>query len=85
MNLLMWLVLVILVVLALKKKARSTLDQAQTRQNPPPEQPDSRPAAKAETMVCCAHCQMYLPASEAVYGGERGEQVYCSQAHADHA
>lgn len=81
MNIFLWLVLVVLVILALKKKARSTLDQAQTRQTPP-EQAPGRPAAKAETMVCCAHCQVYLPASEAIYAGE---QAYCSQAHADHA
>ncbi|MBC3917769.1 hypothetical protein H8L32_09820 [Undibacterium sp. CY18W] len=82
MNFLLWAVLAVLVILALKKKARSTLDQAQARQHPPPEQAASRPAAKAETMVCCAHCQVYLPASEAIYVGE---QIYCSQAHADHA
>ena len=76
MKLLLWLLLIVMVVLALRKKSR-------------PRQPDvtetvampvARSAADAESMVCCAHCQVYLPASEAVM---RAQRSYCSSAHAD--
>ncbi|PXX43955.1 PP0621 family protein [Undibacterium pigrum] len=77
MRMLFWLGLLVLIILALKKKMQ------------PPKRPvatststDTHPhsASSAETMVCCAHCQIYLPASEAV---QRGEQMYCSKEHAD--
>ncbi|WP_370593125.1 PP0621 family protein [Rugamonas violacea] len=32
-----------------------------------------------ETMLCCAHCGVYYPASETVAAGGRD---YCSAAHA---
>lgn len=77
MRMLFWLGLLVLIILALKKKMQ------------PPKRPvatftstDTHPhsASSAETMVCCAHCQIYLPVSEAV---QRGEQLYCSKEHAD--
>jgi uncharacterized protein len=36
--------------------------------------------ANAETMLCCAHCGVYFPASENVPAGGRD---YCSAAHAN--
>ena len=86
MKFLMWLVLAVLVVLALRKKS-STISSAQqqapldggstgSRPNPNPNQANQH----AETMVCCEHCQVYVPSSEAVY---RQQQVFCSVAHAD--
>lgn len=76
MRILVWLALIVLVIFALRKKSRGgqsgttgAASAATTRQD-----------SAVETMVCCAHCQIYLPASEAVY---RGQQSFCSAAHAD--
>ncbi|MBR7793185.1 hypothetical protein KDM87_11295 [Undibacterium sp. FT147W] len=86
MKLLMWLVLAVLVILAIRKKARPmTQDSMRSRNAETASDASSfdMPATAttpAETMVCCAHCQIYLPASEAVI---RGQQTYCSSAHAD--
>lgn len=84
MRILFWLGLLVLIVLALKKKMqppRAGSGNPGHPQNPAnPESAGSRNTESAETMVCCAHCQIYLPASEAV---QRGEQVYCSKEHAD--
>ncbi|MFZ6772046.1 PP0621 family protein [Undibacterium sp. SXout7W] len=82
MRALMWLGLLVLVILALKKKSQPSNLHQQTTQNNSADVPRPGPASAGtiETMVCCAHCQIYLPASEAIY---RGQQVYCSTAHAD--
>ncbi|MFZ6676464.1 PP0621 family protein [Undibacterium sp. Tian12W] len=81
MRLLFWLGLVILVILALKKKAQPPVTRSGNPERPlDPENAGSQNVASAENMVCCAHCQIYLPASEAV---QRAGQVYCSQEHAD--
>ncbi len=86
MKFLMWLVLAVLVVLALRKKSstissaqqQAPLDGGSTGSSP---NPNPNPANQhAETMVCCEHCQVYVPSSEAVY---RQQQVFCSVAHAD--
>ena len=80
MKLLMWLLLFFLVILALRKKAKplsSTSNGSQDRAGTT-ERSDGQPPS--ETMVCCAHCQLYLPGSEAIV---RGGQSYCSVAHAD--
>ncbi|MET3138966.1 uncharacterized protein AAKU61_003342 [Undibacterium sp. GrIS 1.2] len=84
MKFLMWLVLAVLVVLALRKKSstissaqqQAPLDGGPTGSSPNPHQANQH----AETMVCCEHCQVYVPASEAVY---RQQQVFCSVVHAD--
>jgi uncharacterized protein len=91
MKLLLWLGLAVLVYLALRKNFRSNIPPA----NRPSEsaRPDSNQwadeqftssanAKQAETMLSCAHCQVYFPASEAVL---RGELNYCSVEHADAA
>jgi uncharacterized protein len=79
-RLLFWLVLAFLVLAALRSKFRAVAP-------PRPPQPAPRdPAAKAkaaagevETMLCCAHCQIYYPASETVTVDGRD---YCCAAHA---
>lgn len=38
----------------------------------------AQPMREAEKMVCCAHCGVYLPESDAVAGEGR---FYCSVAH----
>ncbi|WP_423681427.1 MULTISPECIES: PP0621 family protein [unclassified Undibacterium] len=85
MKLLMWLVLAVLVILAIRKKARPLMQDsirsrdAETTSGAAFDR-SATSAQATETMVCCAHCQIYLPASEAVI---RGQQIYCSSAHAD--
>jgi len=75
MKLVVWLIFIVLVILAIRKKAKP-LNTAM------PEEVRSAPqsSVEAENMVNCAHCHVYLPASEAVH---RGANVYCSTAHAD--
>lgn len=84
MRILFWLGLVVLIILALKKKMQAPRAGSGSSGHPGnsagSENAGSRNTESAETMVCCAHCQIYLPASEAV---QRGEQVYCSKEHAD--
>lgn len=76
MKLLFWFALIVIVILALKKKSR----QFQQRiDKPEPEMPGTA-AGAAENMLCCSHCQVYFPASEAVY---KQQKAYCCQAHAD--
>lgn len=82
-RILFWLALVFLVVHAIRSKLN---DARQPReQRPPPPQANARQAraaaqaiAEAETMLCCAHCAIYYPASENVRSGGRD---YCSAAH----
>lgn len=73
MRFLFWFGLVVLVVLAIKKKLQTAKPDA-------PMQHKKEGNSATETMVCCARCQIYLPASEAVY---RGQTVYCCNEHAD--
>lgn len=73
MRILFWIALIVLVVMAVRSKARGMLRQQQQQQPP-------KPAAEpeAETMACCAHCGIHFPASEAV----RADGLdYCSPAH----
>jgi uncharacterized protein len=80
MRLLVWLLLALLVVLALRKSLRRSLHGQSGEAGAGEER--SAPAAgerPPETMVCCAHCQLHVPASEAVY---RGDKAYCCEAHA---
>jgi uncharacterized protein len=84
-RLLFWLALAFLVVAAVRTKLRD----ASRRNQPAPRQPTRAEAnaararadakAAAETMLCCAHCGVYFPASENVPAGGRD---YCSSAHA---
>jgi uncharacterized protein len=87
-RLLFWLALVFLVVFAIRSKIRAAQQRQQTRQQPPPA-PPSGPSGQAqgrrqasadiETMLQCAHCGVFYPASETVQA--RGRD-YCSAAHA---
>ncbi|MFZ6848544.1 PP0621 family protein [Undibacterium sp. RuRC25W] len=80
MKLLVWLILIVLVVLAIRKKAKPPSTPSDTAQEWRGATADSDAQPATESMVCCAHCQLYLPASEAIV---RGSQSYCSTAHAD--
>lgn len=80
MRILFWLALVVLVILALRKKIQALAPTAHERQGTEPAA--GAPARDAEAMVCCAACQVYIPASEAVH---RGQQAYCCEEHANQA
>ncbi len=74
MKLVVWLIFIVLVILAIRKKAKPLVTSMSNEASAVPQEP------VAENMVSCAHCHIYLPASEAVH---RGVDVYCSVAHAD--
>jgi uncharacterized protein len=69
-RLLFWIGLIVLVVMAVRSKAKGMM-----RQTPPPA---AKPEPEAEKMASCAHCGLHFPASEAV----RADGLdYCSPAH----
>ncbi len=80
-----WLALVFLVIFAVRSKIREAQKRHQ-QQFREPQQPAGGAAraagkavAEAETMLQCAHCGIFYPASESVQA--RGRD-YCSAAHA---
>lgn len=93
-RILFWTALICLVVFAIRSKIRSAqkraeqqMREAQQRQQapapgayPPHASSHAKQAAiEAETMLACAHCGVFFPASEAVrFDGA----IYCSKAHA---
>ncbi len=91
-RILFWLGLIFLVVFAIRSKLREAAqrhEQLRRQQHGPAapagQQPDyqarvaEKAVAEAETMLCCAHCGVYYPASETVQVNGRD---YCSTAHA---
>jgi uncharacterized protein len=90
-RLLFWIALVILVVAAIRSKLRAAMARAQgPASGPAPASAGGESGAKAwrrvedqsETMLCCAHCGVYFPSSEAVRADGRD---YCGTAHAREA
>jgi uncharacterized protein len=90
-RLLFWIALVILVVAAIRSKLRAAMTRAQgPSTGPAPASAGADANAKAwrrvedqsETMLCCAHCGIYFPSSEAVRADGRD---YCGTAHAREA
>ena len=89
-RILFWTALICLVVFAIRskirgaqKRAEQQMREAQQRQQAPAPgayPPHAKQAAiEAETMLACAHCGVFFPASEAVrFDGA----IYCSKAHA---
>ena len=59
--------------------AAEAAEAARLRGQSPQAQARARAVADAETMLSCAHCGVYFPASEAV---RRDGRDYCSEAHA---
>lgn len=88
-RLLFWLALIFLVGFAIRSKIREAQKRQQQYHQPPQGTAGgARPAAgaahqqavaEAETMLQCAHCGVFYPASETVQA--RGRD-YCSAAHA---
>jgi uncharacterized protein len=92
-RLLFWIALVILVVAAIRSKLRGAMTGAQGPAVNPASgaapasaggdtKAWSRVEDQSETMLCCAHCGIYFPASEAVRADGRD---YCGTAHAREA
>jgi uncharacterized protein len=94
-RLLFWIALAFRVVAAVRSKLRQAARRHQQVNQPDPREqlhPETGRAesaaararaeavANAETMLCCAHCGVYFPASENVPAGGRD---YCSAAHAN--
>ena len=73
MKLLAWLLFLGLVVAALYRKMSVT--RIKIFQSVSPRQFDE---SGAEIMVCCAHCGVYIPASEAL---RHDNVTYCSTEH----
>jgi uncharacterized protein len=96
-RLLFWIALACLVVAAIRTKLRQAARRHE-QMNQPERHEQIHPQAgraethaararaeakaQAETMLCCAHCGVYFPASENVPAGGRD---YCSAAHAQGA
>jgi uncharacterized protein len=85
-RILFWLGLVFLVMFAIRTKLQGGRPPQPRRQAPPPDAERGgaargrrAAAAEIETMLCCAHCGIYYPASETVQA--KGLD-YCSAAHA---
>jgi len=83
-RLLFWLALIFLIGFAIRSKIREAQKRQQPFNQPPPAGPAAGAArqhasAEAETMLQCAHCGVFYPASETVQA--RGRD-YCSAAHA---
>ncbi|MGV7209463.1 PP0621 family protein [Oxalobacteraceae bacterium A2-2] len=90
-RILVWLALVALVVFAIRSKLRGLQQRGEQMRREqqggaggaaaaePLRQARQRDLANTETMLCCAHCGVYYPASENVPAAGRD---YCSPAHA---
>jgi uncharacterized protein len=92
-RLLFWIALAILVVAAIRSKLRAAMTRAQesaanSSTGPAPASAGGDAKAwrrvedQSETMLSCAHCGIYFPASEAVRADGRD---YCGTAHAREA
>jgi uncharacterized protein len=86
MRFLMWLALGVLVLFAVRKKVQNLARPDQSSQASAASQAEAGAAASAtstgsaESMVCCERCQLYFPASEAVF---KENKSYCCAAHAE--
>jgi len=83
MRLLVWLVLAVLVIFAIRSKARGV--QANLRGTKDFDAEAAMPkqqSAPVENMVACAQCHLYLPASEALHAVTPSADLYfCSEDH----
>lgn len=77
-KLLFWIA-VILVVLFAVRLINHQKSKAARADGQPPKAPQRPGLDKAEEMVRCAHCGVYLPRSEALM---KEGQLWCSQEHA---
>ena len=81
MKIFVWLLLIVLIVFAIRKNMRASSNN--NKKNFSQMNQSSAPAEKpSEVMVCCANCQVYIPASEAIV---IDNVSYCSIEHAQKA
>ncbi len=73
MKLVFWLILAVAVVFVIRNKNKAA--QKSAPRNAPP----SPHAAAGEAMLCCAHCGIYVPESEALRNAIGA--AYCSSEH----
>lgn len=73
MKILLWLILIFAVIWVLRSK-KKTMEKAAA-----PPVPSRVADGEVETMLSCAHCATYFPASEAVQ--DAAGQMFCSEAH----
>jgi uncharacterized protein len=77
MRFLFWLALIALVIFALRSKVKSAKSaKADVAQ---PNRDDA--GGTGEPMLCCAHCGVYIPVSEAIKDDDADEAIFCSQEH----
>jgi len=93
MRLLLWLVMGLIVYFAIRSKVRrmreemraavkAEFDAGAANQNQHQNQNPQRAAIPAEDMVACAHCHLYLPASEAIHlQSPSSGQFFCCEEH----
>lgn len=72
MRLILWLVLGLLVLFALRSKSKPSKEAMPTSV-----ERDGQ-AKEVELMLCCSHCGVYFPASEAV---RQDQQIFCCPEH----
>lgn len=83
-RILFWLALVFLVMFAIRSKLKGAAPRRQPAPQPVPPQSQSQARRRqgngdVETMLCCAHCGVFFPASEAVRADGHD---FCSAEHA---
>ncbi len=76
-KLLFWIVVIFGILILTRMLTHYTAQRQAKREQT--RAPQAKPLAKAEEMVSCAHCHIFLPQSEAI---KQGELFFCSQAHA---
>ena len=85
----MWLLIIGLVIAAIIAKLRRSSRIFIIRQNfrhgenpfqnaSPPPRPHLQRRGEVEQMVCCEHCGIYIPASEAL---EHSGKIFCCREH----
>lgn len=79
MKFLLWAVLVLVVVMWLSRGKKIASGTSTTANENTDDTPAGIPSDKTEPMVCCAHCGVYLPASESV--ATPSGTVFCSEEH----
>jgi uncharacterized protein len=86
MRFLLLLIVIVAVILVVRKifqrRDKSALDNDPAAQVKPPTSGAVSQTGSTESMLRCAHCGVFVPASEAVQGTEQDSgQSYCCEQH----
>jgi uncharacterized protein len=84
MKYLIWFVICLAVVVWIKRKKAALSDMRGNTQGMHADMHGAASAPNVETMQQCAHCGMYIPASEAVMNGN-GAIFCCAEHRTQHA